>query len=48
MQTIYEMVKEFARKYPGTIAWRKKAHAKIIKKHLNPPYLLYSMRVLNV
>lgn len=36
MQTIYEMVKEFARKYPGTIAWRKKAHAKVIEKHLNP------------
>lgn len=33
--TVYETVKEFKNKYPMTIAWRLKAHAKIINKHLN-------------
>lgn len=35
-KTIYEQAKEFKRKYPLTIAWRLKAHAKVIEKHLNP------------
>lgn len=34
--TIYEQLKEFKRKYPITIAWRLRKHAKIIEKHLNP------------
>lgn len=34
--TIYEQIKEFKKKYPITIAWRLKKHAKIIEKHLNP------------
>ena len=33
---VYQKLKEFKRKYPGTIAWRLKAHAKVIDKHLNP------------
>ena len=32
----YELVREFLRKYPMTIAWRVKQHCKIIDKHLNP------------
>lgn len=35
MNLVYEKAKEFKRKYPLTIAWRLKAHSKIINKHLN-------------
>lgn len=33
--SIYEQLKQFKRKYPLTISWRLKKHAKIIEKHLN-------------
>lgn len=33
---IYGKLKEFKKKYPMTIAWRLKKHAKIIEMHLNP------------
>lgn len=33
--SIYNMAKEFKTKYPMTICWRLKAHAKVIEKHLN-------------
>lgn len=33
---VYRKIKEFKSKYPLTIAWRLKSHAKIIEKHLNP------------
>lgn len=36
MGTIYKLIADYAKRYPGTIAWRKKAHAKVIEKHLNP------------
>lgn len=36
MQTVYEKLKEFKKKYPSTIAWRLKSHASVIEKHLNP------------
>ena len=36
MGKCYEMVKEFKRKYPLTIAFRLKKHSEIIEKHLNP------------
>ena len=36
MNDVYSLVKKFKNKYPGTIAWRLKAHSKIIEKHLNP------------
>ena len=36
MDEIYSQVKEFKRKYPFTVAWRLKKHAKIVAKHLNP------------
>lgn len=36
MTTIYEMVKEFKRKYPLTVGWRYKKNASVVVKHLNP------------
>ena len=36
MKSCYELVKEFKRKYPLTIAFRLKRHCEIIDKHLNP------------
>lgn len=37
MQEVYKKVREFKRKYPGTITHhRLKKHSKIIEKHLNP------------
>lgn len=35
MVDLYQMVKNFKKKYPMTISWRIKAHCKIIEKHLN-------------
>ena len=32
----YEIVRQFLKKYPFTIAWRVREHCKIIDKHLNP------------
>lgn len=34
--SVYEQLKNFKNKYPMTVAWRLKQHAKIIEKHLNP------------
>jgi len=36
MQETYQLLKEFKKKYPLTIAWRIKAHSKVIGIHLNP------------
>jgi hypothetical protein len=36
MSEIYSLILDYAKRYPWTIAWRKKAHAKVIDKHLNP------------
>ena len=36
MESSYKLVKAFMKKYPRTIAWRLKSHAKVIDKHLNP------------
>lgn len=33
---IYEKVRLFINKYPGTLAFRLKEHSKILEKHLNP------------
>lgn len=35
MSNCYNLIKEFMRKYPMTIAWRLKSHCKIIDKYLN-------------
>lgn len=32
---VYEKVLAFKKRYPGTIAWRLKAHSKVVEKHLN-------------
>lgn len=34
--SVYEKLVEFKEKYPMTVAWRLKKHAKIVDKHLNP------------
>ena len=34
--TVYEHLKKFKDKYPGTISWRLKKHAEVVEKHLNP------------
>ena len=36
METVYEKLKKFKKEYPSTIAWRLKAHSKVIERHLNP------------
>ena len=36
MKSVYEQVKDFKKKYPGTVAFRIKKHSSIIEKHLNP------------
>lgn len=36
MNEIYKSVKQFKKRYPGTVAWRLKAHSKVIARHLNP------------
>lgn len=36
MSTVYEKARTFKKKYPMTVAWRLKAHSKIVEKHLNP------------
>lgn len=33
---VYERVRNFKNKYPGTIAFRLKSHSKVIESHLNP------------
>ena len=33
---VYSKLKEFKNKFPLTIAWRLKAHSKVINNHLNP------------
>lgn len=36
MERVYDKLKEFKTKYSSTVAWRLKAHSKVIEKHLNP------------
>lgn len=36
MATVYEMVKKFKNKFPGTIAWRLKKHADVVESYINP------------
>ena len=43
MNRCYEIVKEFMRKYPLTMAWRIKAHSKVVESHLcNDEEILYA------
>lgn len=40
--SVYEKALAFKKKYPMTIAWRLKAHSKVIETHLNPDeYVTY-------
>lgn len=32
---VYKSCKNFLKKYPGTIAWRIKKHAKVVEEHIN-------------
>ena len=36
MNDVYRMVRRFKRVFPKTVAFRTKAHASVIEKHLNP------------
>ena len=36
MGIVYDQIVDFKKKFKSTIAWRTKAHSKIIEKHLNP------------
>lgn len=39
----YTILKEFMKKYPGTVAWRIKAHSKVLDSHLNEgEHILYA------
>ena len=40
-EEVYSASYEFLKKYPLTIAWRIKQHAKIVAKHLNPGEKLF-------
>ena len=33
---VYSFIKKFKNKYPMTVAWRLKAHAKVLNSHINP------------
>ena len=35
-KTVYQHLLDFKNKYPMTISWRLKKHAKVIEMHLNP------------
>ncbi len=41
MKSVYDFLKEYKAKYPATIQWRLKAHAKVVEKHLNPGEEVY-------
>ena len=32
---VYQKAHEFARRYPGTLAWRLRAHCKVAQQHIN-------------
>lgn len=36
MGKVYDLAKEFKKRYPGTVCWRLKQNARVIEKHLNP------------
>ena len=36
IEEIYRRANEFLKKYPFTVAWRIRAHSKIMAKHINP------------
>lgn len=36
MGLVYDLAKQFKRKYPGSLVFRVKKHADVLEKHLNP------------
>ena len=36
MKSCYDLVKEFMKKYPLTMAWRLKSHSKVVDSHIAP------------
>jgi len=34
--SVYSLIKKFKAKYPLTIAWRIKAHSRVVERYLNP------------
>ena len=36
MGKVYPLIARFINKYPFTLAWRLRSHAKVLEKHLNP------------
>jgi len=36
MGKVYPLIARFIDRYPFTLAWRLKSHAKVLEKHLNP------------
>ena len=36
LEEIYKRTNDFLKRYPFTIAWRLRQHAKIMAKHINP------------
>ena len=48
MNSTYDLVKEFKKKYPATICWRIKKHAALVDKNLNPnEKVLYAFAAQN-
>lgn len=41
MANLYDMVKDFKRRYSTTVCWRLKRHCKVIEMNLNPGEELY-------
>ena len=43
MESVYQKVKEFKRRYPMTVAWRLRKNANIVERHLNDDeYVTYA------
>ncbi len=40
---VYEEIKKFKKKYPQTIAFRLKHHAKVLEEHINPDEKIFYM-----
>ena len=49
--SVYQMLKNFKKRYPSTVGWRLSSHAKVIERHLNPGeevnYAFFAQKSLN-
>ena len=52
MNSVYEACRDFLKKYPMTVAWRVKKHAKLIEEHINddevPLYAFLGQKNTNI